>query len=61
MLDRIIKMVLPALVFSFVCAAGWFCAWIGGVQPFTGLAGLIAFATLFVASCMAAGVSGVKL
>ena len=61
MLDRIIKMVLSALVFSFVCAAGWFCAWIGGVQPFTEQAGLIAFVTLFFASCMAAGVSGVKL
>ena len=61
MWDRIIKMVLPALVFSFVCAAGWFCAWIGGVQPFTEQAGLIAFVTLFFASCMVAGVSGVKL
>ena len=61
MWDRIIKMVLPALVFSFVCAAGWFCAWIGGVQPFTEQAGLIALSTISVASCMAVGVSGVKL
>ena len=61
MWDKVIKMVLAAMVFSFVCAAGWFCAWIGGVQPFTAQAGLIAFATLFVASCMVAGVSGVKL
>ena len=61
MWDRIIKMVLPALVFSFVCAAGWFCAWIGGVQPFTEQAGAIALITLFVASCLALGVFGVKL
>lgn len=60
MWDRIIKMVLPTLVFSFVCAAGWFCAWIGGVQPFTGLAGSIAFITISFASCVAVGVSGVK-
>lgn len=61
MLDRIIKMVLPALVLSFVCICGWFCAWIGGVQPFTAQAGLIAFATIFFGSCMALAVSGVKL
>lgn len=55
------KYILPALLFSFVCSAGWFCAWIGGVEPFTQAAGLISAMTIILASFVALAASNVKL
>lgn len=54
LIDVAIRAVLSALIFTTICAAGFFCAWIGGVQPFTGQAGFISMLTFGVASTFAA-------
>ena len=43
------KYIESALIFIFVCFLGFFIAWIGGVEPFTEVAGAIAFLTIWVA------------
>ena len=53
LIDTARSAVLSALIFTSICAAGFFCAWIGGVQPFTGEAGLIALVAVVTASTFA--------
>ena len=53
LIDTALRAALAVLIFISICGAGFFCAWIGGVQPFTTDAGLIALMTLLPATLFA--------
>ena len=53
LIDTARRAALAVLIFTAICAVGFFCAWIGGVQPFTGQAGFISMLTFGVASVFA--------
>ena len=53
LIDTALRAALAVLIFISICGAGFFCAWIGGVQPFTGQAGFISMLTFGVASVFA--------
>ena len=53
LIDTALRATLAALIFTSICVAAFFCAWIGGVQPFTGEAGFIALVAVITASTFA--------
>ena len=56
LIDTALRAALAVLIFTAICAVGFFCAWIGGVKPFTPDAGLAALFTFLWAAVAAVAV-----
>lgn len=55
-IEQVLRALFSGLVAALICGVGFFCAWIGGVKPFTPDAGLAALFTFLWAAVAAVAV-----